>query len=251
MELCHSWYPATHFATKEFPSILWNPKLHYRVHKSSQLVPILSHINSAHTSPSYLRSILILFFHLRLGPPSGLFPSDFPTNSLHAFLFSHSCYMPSPSHPLLLIILGEEYKLWSSSIYSFSPTSCHFIPLRSKYCIPLNSLFSNSFSCIIESDLKKINRLTPVPHNACSWSRKCNVESNPGVRSHAVPMNQSCCSWRWCCYMFSISDPRYAHSNSGTNTLFARTEVTWWSGRLHKRYPWFGKGISLLETGIR
>jgi hypothetical protein len=42
-----------------------------------------------------LRFILILSTNLHLGLPSGLFPSGFPTNILHAFLFSpHSCYMP-------------------------------------------------------------------------------------------------------------------------------------------------------------
>jgi hypothetical protein len=34
------------------------------------------------------KSILILFIQLRLGLPSGLFPSGFPTNILYAFLFS-------------------------------------------------------------------------------------------------------------------------------------------------------------------
>jgi hypothetical protein len=30
----------------------------------------------------------MLSIHLRLGLPSGLFPSDFPTNNLYTFLFS-------------------------------------------------------------------------------------------------------------------------------------------------------------------
>jgi hypothetical protein len=57
-------------------------------------------IQSIPSHPIYLRSILILFTHLRLGLPSGLFPSGIPTNILYTFLFfPHSCYMPCPSRP--------------------------------------------------------------------------------------------------------------------------------------------------------
>jgi hypothetical protein len=44
-------------APQEHPSISWNPKVQYRVHKSPPLVPILSHINPIHSIPSSLSKI--------------------------------------------------------------------------------------------------------------------------------------------------------------------------------------------------
>jgi hypothetical protein len=83
------WQAATCAATQELPSMLWNPKVHYRVHKSPPLAPILSQIDPIPTIPSYLsKIILILSTHLRLGLPSRLFPSGFPTNILYALLFA-------------------------------------------------------------------------------------------------------------------------------------------------------------------
>jgi hypothetical protein len=59
-------------ATRKFPSILWDPKVQYRIDKSSPPVLILSQTNPVHTT------------HLRLGLLSGLFPSGFSTSNLYA-----------------------------------------------------------------------------------------------------------------------------------------------------------------------
>jgi hypothetical protein len=99
MELSPSWEAANYAATQEFPSILWNPKVHYHVHKSHPLVPILRQINPIHPIPSYLRSILTLFTHLRLGLLSGLF--SFWLSHQYPILIPllpHSCYMLCSSH---------------------------------------------------------------------------------------------------------------------------------------------------------
>jgi hypothetical protein len=42
MELSSFSEAASCVATQELPSILWTPKVHYRVHKSPPLFPILS-----------------------------------------------------------------------------------------------------------------------------------------------------------------------------------------------------------------
>ena len=62
---------------KKFPAILWNLKVHYRTHKRPPPVPVLGQPTYPH--PTSWRSILILSTHLRLGLPSGLFPSGFPS----------------------------------------------------------------------------------------------------------------------------------------------------------------------------
>jgi hypothetical protein len=79
MQHSPSWEANRSSAGQEIPRVLWNPKVHYRIHNSPPPVPILSHINTVHAPhPTSWRSILILS-HLRLGLPSGLLPSGLPT----------------------------------------------------------------------------------------------------------------------------------------------------------------------------
>ena len=57
-----------------------------------------SPIQSIYPHPTSWRSFLILFTHLRLGLPSGLFPSGFPSRPYTPPLLTHMHHMPSPSH---------------------------------------------------------------------------------------------------------------------------------------------------------
>ena len=86
MEQRPSWEANRSSASQEFFCILWNPKVHYRIHKSRVLVPILRWIDPVHSRhPTFQRSVLILSSHLCLGLPSGLLPSDFSTKTCMHF----------------------------------------------------------------------------------------------------------------------------------------------------------------------
>jgi hypothetical protein len=109
-------------ATQEIHSI--NPKIHYHNHRSLPPIPVLSQMNPVHSShPIFLWYILILSSHQHLGLPSGLFHSGFPPKTLYGLIFSPlhvTCPVALvPLDLIILIILGDKYKLWSSSLCCF------------------------------------------------------------------------------------------------------------------------------------
>jgi hypothetical protein len=102
--------------TWEIPSILRKPKVHYHIHNSPPLVPIVSLTNPVHTTPSYISKILLLSAHLRLGLPSGLIPlysrrnSCFLTSGLFA---NHTAVWNEIQHtiPALYSLLPQEEEM--------------------------------------------------------------------------------------------------------------------------------------------
>jgi glucan phosphoethanolaminetransferase (alkaline phosphatase superfamily) len=123
MELSPSWQAANRPATQVFPNILWKPKIYFSAHNSSPLVLILSWMNLAHSTQRCISNTILISSHLRLGHPSGLFPSGFPTQTLSAFLFSPKrSSLPTHLIPLDLIILiifdewYEDMRSWQLNV---------------------------------------------------------------------------------------------------------------------------------------
>jgi hypothetical protein len=138
-KLSPSWGAASSAA-----STLWNPKVNYCAHKSPQLVPILSHINPVHNIPFYISKI---HFNIVHPPTSWSYQWSLSFWLSHQYpicilLLNHSCYMSRPSHPPRLHNFNYTWRrvqVMKLLIMQFSPTSCHFISLRS-------NLFSNILS---------------------------------------------------------------------------------------------------------
>jgi hypothetical protein len=138
--------PAVIQATQEFSNIIWNLKFHYHVHRSLPHVPILSQMNSVHTTSFYfLRSTLILFSHWHLGHPTGLIPFGFPTEILNAFLLFH--YMLCSSHPSRL----DHFNYIWQSVQVMKHLFMQFLPapIMSPLLVPhilRSTMFSNTLS---------------------------------------------------------------------------------------------------------
>jgi hypothetical protein len=63
MEFSSSWEAISFAATEELSNILSNSRVHYGVHKSLLLVPILGHTNLVHTTPFYISKTLLNIYH--------------------------------------------------------------------------------------------------------------------------------------------------------------------------------------------
>jgi hypothetical protein len=143
--------------------------VHYRVHKSSSPVPVLSQTNPVQIlNPISKSSILVLCIHVRLGLASALFPSGFPTNNLYS-TYTYTNNVPvlsykleksenlKPRHPL--------FRHSNTLLYNLEHTgrdSIVFIKYTLNYNTNLRNGMSSKISVSIDQNRMQERRISMI-----------------------------------------------------------------------------------------
>jgi hypothetical protein len=113
-ELNPSWEAANCAATQERSQHFMEPEGSLPFSQEPSHWPLIARqISAVHTIPS-------LSTNPRLGLPSGLLPSGFPTYSICIPLLPYSCYMPFPALLDFIILFGQlAYNIWQREIRQY------------------------------------------------------------------------------------------------------------------------------------
>ena len=124
MEQSPSWEANQFSASQEIPRILWNPRVHYRIHTCPPPVPIRSQLDPVHVPTSHFpKKHHNFILPPKPGSSKWSLSLRFPhLNPSYASPLLHTCYMHRPSHLSRLFvqtISGKENRSLSSSLWSF------------------------------------------------------------------------------------------------------------------------------------
>jgi len=133
MEQNPSWEAESHSANREILRLIWNPEVHYRVHKIPPLVPMLNQMSPVHIFPPYFsktRSNAMLLFTIKLSKWSLLFRLTNQNFVRISYLY-YTYYMVRPSDSISFN--GPSSIQWAVQtvklhIMDFSPASPYSAP---------------------------------------------------------------------------------------------------------------------------
>ena len=124
MQHSPSWQANSSSASREIPRILRNSKVHYRIHNSQPLVPILRQIDAVHVLLSYSLRSLLPSPHLCLRLPNGLFPSGFSIKP-----FNHTRWFKYDRDKLWLVYTQIVPVIFKPPCISLLSHACHIARL--------------------------------------------------------------------------------------------------------------------------